>query len=544
TFSLVHSCLFIFYLALPHFLDLACGANDTIVLTSSGPIHGTHLPAGSGSVTAFLGIPYAQPPVGKLRFKKPLPHEPWSDILEATKFGNSCHQIEVSSYHEEDQSTIKMPQSEDCLFLNVWVPHPRPHEPVPILVWIHGGGFSFGSGSNDRGYLAATENIIVASMNYRLGALGFLSLPPAAPGNAGLWDQNLALRWLKENAAAFGGDPSRLTVSGQSAGGASVGFHLLSPQSQPLFARAVLQSGAATCPWAWHGPEEAKQRGRALGRVLGCAEGNDTAVVSCLRGKDPAMISRLQTFIRNPKDLMDAGFVPTTDGDFLLEAPQKLLESGRFPAVPILTGFTTDEGSVFLDAAPGFSLDSESIINREQLLEGLRLLVPKAPESTVQAAALLYSQEKRGPARYRDAMVKASTDYLFLCPVAGVAGWLAETRSAVYAYVFTHRPPFITAPDWIGVPHCAELPYLFAELPSVAEDEWALSHRVIRYWAEFARSGFNPTADGSGEQWPLYNSKEQNFFRISTEPPQVQSISPSRHCHFWGSGVTEEINGE
>ncbi|XP_026518520.1 acetylcholinesterase-like, partial [Terrapene carolina triunguis] len=172
-------------------LDPSSGSDDdgTEVLTTSGPIRGKRLPAGSSTVTVFLGIPYADPPVGALRFQKPLPHQPWSHVLETTSFGNTCHQPPLPSYPDAYMWKSKIPQSEDCLFLNVWVPHPRPREPAAVLVWIHGMVFVSGSASldvYDGRFLAATENVIVASMNYRLGALGFLSLPPAAPGNAGL----------------------------------------------------------------------------------------------------------------------------------------------------------------------------------------------------------------------------------------------------------------------------------------------------------------------------------------------------------------------
>ncbi|CAM5158839.1 unnamed protein product [Eretmochelys imbricata] len=227
--------------------------DGTVVLTTSGPIRGKRLQAGSGTVTAFLGIPYAEPPVGALRFQKPLPHQPWSQVLEATSFGNTCPQPQLTDYPETETWTPKTPQSEDCLFLNVWVPHPRPLTSAPILVWIHGGGFFSGAASldvYDGRFLAATENLIMASMNYRLGALGFLSLPLAAPGNVGLWDQRLVMRWLQDNAAAFGVDLAHFLLFGQGTGAASVGFHLLSPRSQPLFTRAILLSGAPNAPWA------------------------------------------------------------------------------------------------------------------------------------------------------------------------------------------------------------------------------------------------------------------------------------------------------
>uniref|UniRef100_A0A8C0FXR5 Carboxylesterase type B domain-containing protein n=1 Tax=Chelonoidis abingdonii TaxID=106734 RepID=A0A8C0FXR5_CHEAB len=250
------------------------GSDDdgTVVLTTSGPIRGKRLQASSGTVTAFLGIPYAEPPVGALHFQKPLPHQPWSEVLETTRFGKPWQQAPFPSHPDAYMWAPKMPQSEDCLFLNIWVLHPWPPAPAPILVWIHAGEFFIGAASvelQDGRFLAATENVIVASMNYRLGVLGFLFLPPAALGNAGLWDQRLALRWLRDNAAA------------------------------------------STSPLAWCSPKVAKKIGRALGHDLGCTDFNDTL------GDVGTRIMPMSVF------------VPTVDGDFLTDEPPRLLEAGH-----------------------------------------------------------------------------------------------------------------------------------------------------------------------------------------------------------------------
>uniref|UniRef100_A0ACB8EGE7 Uncharacterized protein n=1 Tax=Sphaerodactylus townsendi TaxID=933632 RepID=A0ACB8EGE7_9SAUR len=320
-----------------------------------------------------------------------------------------------------NQSLLCTFTSEDCLFLNIWVPHPRPSAPASVLVWIHGGGFLSGSGSLDRSYLAATENIIVASMNYRLSALGFLSLTPSSrEARKHVRTKHLALSWLKENMAAFGGDPTRITLGGQSAGAASVGFHLLSPVSQDLFAQATLQSGASISPWAWVNPKETQVRGKTLGQLLGCSGNSNRIIVSCLRRENHSLQNWADP---RQKVLLDTVFVPTTDGEFLPGAPRKLLEAEHFPAKPVLTGFTSTEGSLFLSAgAPGFSLYNDSLINRQQLLEGLHLLLPDASDSTVEMIDIIYSQgeqgEEQGEAQYRNALVRASGDYLFLCPVA------------------------------------------------------------------------------------------------------------------------------
>ncbi|KAL8212967.1 UNVERIFIED_CONTAM: hypothetical protein K2H54_059863 [Gekko kuhli] len=491
------SCLLVLFLL----SSSSASEEDTVVVTSSGPVQGKRLTTSSGMVTAFLGIPYAEPPVGSLRFQKPRPHQPWSHILEATSFGSSCYQQSLgpSSYKQElySDSDSTLPLSEDCLFLNIWVPHPHPSAPASVLVWIHGGGFYGGSGSLDRSFLAATENIIVASMNYRLSALGFLSLLPDAPGNIGLWDQHLALSWLKENMAAFGGDPTHITLGGQSAGAASVGFHLLSPVSQDLFAQATLQSGASISPWAWVSPEEAEVRGRTLGHILGCSGNSNRIIVSCLQRKKPGEIMQILPLL-SQKMLLDTVFVPTTDGEFLPDTPRNLLDVGSFPVKPVLTGFTSTEGSLFLSSsAPGFSLYNNSLINHQQLLEGLRLLLPDAPDGTTEMADIIYTHGEQGEARYRNALIRASGDYLFLCPVAVVAGAMADSGSPVFAYFFRHRPSFASVvADWIGVPHCAELPYMFGDPLSGAGGnvtyppvEVELSQRIMRYWGEFVKTG-------------------------------------------------------
>ncbi|XP_060095204.1 cholinesterase-like [Heteronotia binoei] len=522
--------------------------NETTVVTSSGPIQGKHLSAGSRNVTAYLGIPYAEPPVGKLRFQKPLPHKPWSHILEASNFGNSCPQVVVNGTPDAAIFNANTPLSEDCLFLNVWVPHPRPSTPAAVLVWIHGGGFVVGTASlaiYDGAFLAATENVIVVSMNYRLGALGFLSLPPAAPGNIGLFDQQLALRWVRENAAVFGGAPFQITIFGHSAGGVSVSYHLLSPGSQHLFDRAVLQSGSAIAPWTWESPEEAKRRSLALAKLMGCTEGEVSAIVSCLQEKKMEEFPIYTLFMLETKTGLHHPFVPTTDGDFLPDDPQKCVESGHFQPKPIMIGTASDEGSVLVyAAAPYFN---GTLLTWEQFLEGLNISICNATEDFIQSIAWRYNEsEPKGPAHYRSALVHAWGDYFFVCPANEIATETAKTGSPVYAYTFTHRSIGSVWPEWMGSNHGSELPYVFGTLTLLpgtnathTEAELELIPRVMRYWAEFARSG-NPTPSDVGEtKWPFYNPAKQNFFRISTEPPQVMKPSPARLCRFWKESLSE-----
>ncbi|XP_032066270.1 cholinesterase-like [Thamnophis elegans] len=511
---------------------------DTVVITSSGPVKGKQFLAGPGSVTAYLGIPYAEPPLGKLRLQKPLPHQPWKQTLEATSFGNSCPQFIFRDVPEAEMWSPKTPLSEDCLSLNIWVPHPQPSSPVPVLVWIHGGGFLMGTSSVDMyngAPLAATENVIVVTINYRLGALGFLYLPPAAPGNLGLWDQQLAMKWVKENAAAFGGDPSRVTLFGHSAGGASVNLHLLAPKSHDLFAQAVIQSGTANAFWSWKSPEDAKKLSLEFIHLLGCSEDNNISIGHCLQTKNVSELIRHEiSLFYKGGFLANFPFVPTTDGEFLLGEPEKLMEEGQIQVKPVLIGETSDEAASFVHFV--FPNITHNLINQEQLLKGIQLLVGNATEDFIQAIAQKFSEGQYGPAQFRSALSHFYTDQIIACPSREAARNIRKTGSPVYAYLFTHRPSWSIWPEWIGATHGAEISYVFGTLESVppfnqtyTEAEARLSHKMMHYWAEFARTG-NPTGlVASKDDWPLYNPTEQNFFLLNTEPFQKRMVE---HCDF------------
>ncbi|XP_074873147.1 acetylcholinesterase-like [Carettochelys insculpta] len=525
--------------------------DDTRVLTTSGPIRGKRLPAGSDTVTAFLGVPYAEPPVGTLRFQKPVPHRPWRHVLEATNFGHACFQSPPTGLPLAEIYTPKTPQSEDCLFLNLWVPHPRPNGTAPIMVWIHGGGYVSGAASldvYDGRLLATTGNVIVSSINYRLGALGFLCLPPAAPGNAGLWDQHLALRWLQDNAAAFGGDPAEIMLFGQDAGAASVGFHLLSPWSRPLFARASLVGGAPNAPGAWLSSEESQERAQRLGQLMGCSNGTSTALVGCLRGKEPREFPLHQFSVLDHKALMQLPFLPTVDGDFLSDTPPRLLQAQQGPPKTIGVGFSANEGSyLLLFFAHALNHDNGSLISWDKLLQMLRLLAPEAPEMAIQAVARLYGQagEEEGEARYRWAMEEILGDYFVVCPLLELSRLEAKAGNPVYTAYFAHRTSGLSTPAWTGVGHGTELPYIFGTLGSVVgtnytEAEAMLSRTGMRYLGTFARSGKPILGEEGSKQWPSYDPGKQNFEHIGLKPVRVERMSHASYCAVLASLLSEK----
>ncbi|XP_060095203.1 acetylcholinesterase-like [Heteronotia binoei] len=269
---------------------------------------------------------------------------------------------------------------------------------------------------------------------------------------------------------------------------------------------------------------------------MGCTDGEDSVIVSCLQGKKMEEFPICALLVVDPKVVLNFPFIPTTDGDFLPDDPQKLVESGHFQSKPIMIGTTSDEGSLFV-----FFAFNESLLTWKQLLEGLNISIHNATEDFIQSISLRYREaEPEGPAHYRSALAHAWGDYFFVCSANEIATETAKSGIPVYAYTFTHRSNDSIWPEWIGSTHGSEVPYLLGTLTLLlgsnvthTEAELELIPRVMRYWAEFARSG-NPTpSDVSETKWPLYNPAEQNFFHISTEPPQVMKPSPARLCRFW-----------
>ncbi|NXH16847.1 ACES Acetylcholinesterase, partial [Bucco capensis] len=548
-------------------LPLSCSSSapqepdpQLLVPTSSGLVLGTFLPAPSPSrlVAAFLGIPYAQPPLAALRFRPPMPANPWPGILEVTSHRHACVQAVDTMFPGFGGSEMWNPNrelSEDCLYLNVWVPVPRPAAAVPVLVWIYGGGFYSGAASldvYDGRFLAASEQLLVVSMNYRVGALGFLALPgyPDAPGNVGLMDQRLALRWVQENIGAFGGDPGAVTVFGESAGAASVGLHLLSSSSQQLFRRAVLQSGSPNGPWATLGAAEGRRRAASLGKLLGCGNNlNDSQLVACLRSKDPLELVEQEAAVLPQQGVFRFAFVPVVDGEFLPDTPEALLAAGRgHPSAEVLLGAVQDEGTYFLVyGVPGFGKDNESLISREEFLAGVTLGVPQANELAAEAVVLQYTDwlDQDNPVKNREALDDIVGDHNVVCPLMHFAQRWAERGLRVYAYLFDHRASNLPWPPWMGVPHGYEIEFVFGQplepKLNYTQQEMELSRRIMRYWANFARTG---SPSGAQEQlpWPPYTALGQSYARLNAEPLQVQQGLRAQACAFWTRFLPKLLN--
>lgn len=341
-----------------------------VVETTSGLVRGYTKTLLGREVHVFTGIPFAKPPVGPLRFRRPVPMDPWHGIFDANKLPNSCYQERYEYFPGFEGEEMWNPNtniSEDCLYLNIWVPQrlrfrhhndkPLGERPkVPILIWIYGGGYMSGTSTldiYDADIVAATSDVIVASMQYRVGAFGFLYLKKffpfgseEAPGNMGLWDQALAIRWIKDNALAFGGDPELITLFGESAGGGSVSIHLISPVTRGLVKRGILQSGTLNAPWSYMTAERARQVATVLVEDCGCNASllvtQSTKVMDCMRAVDAKTISVQQW--NSYSGILGFPSAPTVDGLFLPKHPLELLREGNFQDTEILIGSNRDEG--------------------------------------------------------------------------------------------------------------------------------------------------------------------------------------------------------
>ncbi|CAK9815303.1 Ace [Anthophora plagiata] len=532
----------------------ALNSNDDdplVVQTRKGKVKGKTMTATTGKeVDVWFGIPYAQKPLGHLRFRHPRPAEPWSEILNATTLPNSCVQILDTVFGDFPGATMwnpNTPLNEDCLYVNVVAPRPRPTN-AAVMVWIFGGGFYSGSATldvYDHKTLVSEENVILVSMQYRVASLGFLYFGTSdVPGNAGLFDQMMALQWVRDNIAAFGGNPDNVTLFGESAGAVSVSMHLLSPLSRHLFSRAIMQSGSPTAPWAIISREESIVRGIRLAEAVGCPHdrNNLQEVIDCLLVKDPIELVKNEW---GTLGICEFPFVPVIDGAFLDETPQRSLATSSFKKANIMMGSNTEEGFYFIIyyLTELFRIDgTEDVkVSREQFVSAVSELNPYVNQIGRHAIIYEYTDWLRpdDPHVNRDALDKIVGDYQFTCNVNEFAGRYADTKNTVYMYYYKHRSANNPWPRWTGVMHADEISYIFGEpldpTKGYSSEEVNLSKRMMRYWANFAKTGDPNTGDESRTQayWPPHTAARKQYLTLDTNSSEIGSGPRVRQCTFW-----------
>lgn len=502
-----------------------------------GEVRGVQLESGA---LAFRGIRYGAAPVDALRFAAPEPAPGWDTPLQLTAdFGSACPQV-ASPFGEASND-------EDCLFLNVY----RPAEPgdYPVMVWIHGGAFIYGSGgpSYDPSRLV-DEGVVVVTINYRLGALGFLPHEDLPGANFGLQDQQLALKWVQENIDAFDGDPDNVTIFGESAGGHSVLSQIASPGAAGLFQKAIVQSGSYNGDQLPLGDVQLGPFTIPGGQTLfgeptiaktTCQGETDAALVSCLRGLDVADVLAAQP----------GNIIPVTNTAVLPASINASLSSGNFNQVPVMMGSNRDEGSLFTLLA--LADDAALLQTEASYRTAVASLLAEDPTLDAVAIADYYSAKQAdGPLKFINAYTAIGTDWRFSCPNNTQWGYL-DDRVDTYGYWFTDRaaPPLagLQAPFPLGASHSFEIQYVLSSFKNM-EDRGAtqaqldLASEMTAYWANFAKYGEDPAIGPNGTDgaagavdWPRLTA-DGSIISLGTPAPVVVPVADFRtvhECAFW-----------
>nr|XP_021482790.1 pyrethroid hydrolase Ces2e-like [Meriones unguiculatus] len=517
---------------------------------SASPIRNTHTGQVQGSlvhvrdtdiaVHTFLGIPFAKPPVGLLRFAPPEAPEPWSGVRDGTSYPAMCLQNDMMDSEVLNMMKLSMPpvsMSEDCLYLNVYTPtHAHEGSNLPVMVWIHGGGLVVGMASMyDGSMLAAIEDVVVVTIQYRLGVLGFFSTGDQhARGNWGYLDQVAALRWVQKNIAHFGGNPDRVTIFGESAGGISVSSHVVSPMSQGLFHGAIMESGVAVLPGLISSSSEVVYN--TVANLSGCAAVNSESLVHCLRSKSEAEILAINKVFK---------IIPAVvDGEFLPKHPQELLASDDFHPVPSIIGATNDEFGYIIPLVMG-SAQKIKEITRETLPAFLKNIAAKEMMLPPECGDLLmeeYMGDTEDPQTLQIQYTEMMGDFMFMIPALQVAHF-QRSHAPVYFYEFQHRPSFLKhfRPPHVKADHGDEVSFVFGYLvsgikPNTNEEE-LLSRKIMKYWANFARHG-NPNSEGL-PYWPMLDHEEQ-YLQLDIQPAVGRALK-ARRLKFWTKTLPQKI---
>ena len=463
-----------------------------MVKTESGIIEGVE----GETALYFKGIPYAEPPVGSLRWQAPVDKTSWQGTLKAHEFFKACPQISPS-YVEEP-----VEWDEDCLCLNIYRPKENTKN-LPVMMFIHGGSFMDGTASlsdYDGEWLSQNKKIVLVTINYRLRDLGFLYLPEEGiVGNFGIRDQIKALEWLNSTIAAFGGDPDNITVFGESAGGISIGLLLaIAPE---LFHKAIIESGFIYSNPDTISAEDALEEAQRFVQEIGCEGAEDIA--ACLRSKSAEEILAITTAI-----------APVLDGEFITDAPLSLINEGEGKDIPLIMGVNDDEGAFF---ALGFGITSED--DYENWVQSLY------PDIADQILSMYPVSDYENPTR---AAADVFADALFVCPTRKALTTLSEVNNRMYQYYFTY-PPEVGRALGVGAFHGAELYYIFHTFDDEAEEAEQVSQNITELWTTFA---YNGTPSSGETTWEPFTPLFQPYLIINSEL-STGTYLRKEQCDLW-----------
>lgn len=495
-----------------------CGAKKAslgVIRLDSGPISGIN----NDGIWTYLGVPFAAPPVGGLRWKEPQPVESWEEVRECTEYGPVCPQPEGAV---EDGGVGDARASEDCLYLNVWTPAKSSSEKLPVMVWIHGGGFVKGAGSVPMydGHNLAKEGVVLVTINYRLGPLGFLAhpllskeSPMGVSGNYGLLDQIETLRWVKSNIGSFGGDKDRVTIFGESAGAVSVCFLMASPLAEGLFQRAIVESGPFMDHEMLFTPfrtmEQCEQTGERFVSSLGCA--GQSNPIEAMRKKTPEELLEATTLEPGAfEGCVNIELAPAVDEYVLPDDPVSVYMNKEQHDVPLIVGSNRDEGTLFVKDT-NMSADEyrQTVLNfygdyGEDVLE----LFPPDEDGDI-----------------KQTLSRLTTVMDFFSVARFTAASMEGKNSSAYLYEFSRVPPPVEGMG-VGAFHGSEIQYVFGNLDTAEgyrEEDLELSRTIMRYWVDFADSG-DPNGNGA-PRWPSHDIEADGLIELGDEI----SVKPVDH---------------
>eukprot|EP01088_Endostelium_zonatum_P006598 TRINITY_DN1872_c0_g1_i1.p1 TRINITY_DN1872_c0_g1~~TRINITY_DN1872_c0_g1_i1.p1 ORF type:complete len:530 (-),score=80.04 TRINITY_DN1872_c0_g1_i1:67-1656(-) len=488
------------------------GWPTTVNLPGLGAIRGFKDAKGLNN---FLGVPYAAPPVGDFRWRPPQAPRAWRGTLDTINFADSCTQFYSAGYTFPKNITF----SENCLFINIWAPD-TPTANKTVMFWIHGGGLTEGGNSELRlrgNYMALTGDVIVVNVGYRLGKIGFLAnehLTAEDPkyhssGNYGFLDQRAALQWVQKYIHLFGGNPHDVTIMGESAGGSSVCYHIVSPGSKSLFSKAIAESSA--CFAEIEPLKTGEIAGRQLQHALNCSTGTPSQILSCLRSKPWADVLKANGNANLHIDNVD-----------FHQTPYHSLQSKSFHVVPLMQGDVLNEGSYWVYGVfPKVILPSEYMSILQHYFKDL---APQVAEA--------YPCANYNKTDCRAAVTQAFGDYLLTCPTM-ILGQAFEQHNT-YSYLFMHQPSWFNH-NIYGVAHASEIEFVFSTVdihPGYTRQEVALANGMTRHWVHFAKSG-NPNYVGQQVHWPRFEG-ENAWSRMGLqERNHVVRGYEVEQCAFW-----------
>lgn len=505
-------------LALP-----SLAAAQTLVHIDDGDVQGQL----NDGTREFLGIPYAAPPVGSLRFSPPAAPTPWVTPLDATEYPPGCSQLPTLT---NGDTRI---ENEDCLYLNVWVPDTVATKPRPVMFWIHGGSNTSGSTADfvpfpgyetsrlyDGHTLAKTGDVIVVTVNYRLNVFGFFGAAELAAedplyphaGNQGLLDQRAAMMWVRDNIAAFGGDPNNVTIFGESAGSFDVCAHVVSPMSQGLFHKAISQSGG--CTVGVQSAAKSVEAANIIIEALGCDMAPDK--MACLRAVPTDQLLDVGPLVALTDE---TNLALSVDGGFLTEHPRETFNTMGKTKIPYMMGANSDEGTLFFIGTPELT---ESEYSAE--------LVTRFGTHAAEIEALYPASNFDTP---KKALIRVFGDSSLVCSTYDVGRRYSAAKNKAYAYQFARQPPlaFINFLE-IGVFHGLEIGYVFGSVGAPTPVDALLSTVMQGYWTSFARKGKPKVKHAPG--WAPFKSKTWKQMRLNAPIAKTEDFRRAE-CEYWSS---------